>query len=102
MDNTQELLDVLKKLDKKIDRLTNLVTKISKTLHLVPVTEKEERELQLLQRSNLNLAAKVSAELDEMSPRDPADGDESIGALFSKMGDVFGDVIADDYLTGGV
>ena len=101
MDNNQDFLNKLSSLDKKIDRLTNLVTKIAKTLHLVPVTEKEEREIQLLQRGNLQQAAKVSADLDAMSPKNEAEGDESIATLFAKVDDIFGDVIADDFLHGG-
>lgn len=106
MDNSQEILETLTKLNKKVDKLTNLVTKIAKTLHLVPVTEKEERELQILQRSNLNLAAKVSAELDAMSPKDEHADDRFVNGLYgpsysSNPIDIYGDVIADD-LIGGV
>jgi hypothetical protein len=103
MDKAQEILDYLDKTNKKIDRLTTMVTKIAKTLHLIPVTEKEEKALQITQRTNLAIAAKVSAELDEMSPKPEGVGDQSIQSLFSNgLDDVFGDVIADDYLTGGV
>lgn len=103
MDKAQEILDYLDKTNKKIDRLTTMVTKIAKTLHLIPVTEKEEKALQITQRTNLALAAKVSEELDEMSPKPEGIGDQSIYSLFSNgLDDIFGDVIADDYLTGGV
>lgn len=103
MNEIQELLELMKKLDKKVDKLTNIVTKIAKTLHLIPVTEKEERDIQLLQRKNLALAAKVSEDLDEMSPKDESHGDVSIQSLYSNgLEDIFGDVVADDYLTGGV
>ncbi len=95
-----EILESLDKLHKKVDRLTNTVTKIAKTLHLIPVTEKEEREIQLLQRKNLNLAAKVSGDLDEMSPKPEGVGDESIQSLFTNIEDIFGDVVANDYLGG--
>ena len=103
MDTAQEILDYLDKTNKKIDRLTTMVTKIAKTLHLIPVTEKEEKALQITQRTNLAIAAKVAAELDEMSPKPEGIGDQAIQSLFSNgLDDVFGDVIADDYLTGGV
>ena len=103
MENYQEILDYLDKTNKKIDRITNMVTKIAKTLHLVPVTEKEERALQLMQRTNLAIAAKVSEDLDDMSPKDTSTADVSIQSLYSNgLEDIFGDVIADDYLTGGV
>lgn len=101
MEDYQKILDYLDKTNKKIDRLTTMVTKVAKSLHLIPVTEKEERDLQILQRNNLNLAAKVSAELDEMSPKPEGLGDESIQSLFSKsFGNVFDDVVADDFLGG--
>lgn len=102
MDEYQEILELLQKLNKKVDRLTNTVTKIAKVLHLMPVTEKEERELQLLQRTNLALAAKVSADLDEMSPKDEAFDNSTLQGIYSSdNASIFGDVIADDFLTGG-
>lgn len=105
MENNTEILEFLAKLDKKVDRLTNTVTKIAKTLHLIPVTEKEERDLQIMQRTNLGIAAKVSADLDALSPKqDESDTSylKSVYAAFSQPADIFSDVVADDYLTGGV
>lgn len=105
MENNTEILEFLAKLDKKVDRLTNTVTKIAKTLHLIPVTEKEERDLQIMQRTNLGIAAKVSADLDALSPKqDESDASylQSVYAAFSQPADIFSDVVADDYLTGGV
>lgn len=105
MENSTEILEFLSKLDKKVDRLTNTVTKIAKTLHLIPVTEKEERDLQIMQRTNLGIAAKVSADLDALSPKDKEDTSylQSFYAeAFSQPADIFSDVVADDYLTGGV
>lgn len=102
MDEYQEILELLQKLSKKVDKLTNTVTKIAKVLHLMPVTEKEERELQLLQRTNLALAAKVSADLDEMSPKDETFDNSTLQGIYSSDTEsIFGDVIADDFLTGG-
>jgi hypothetical protein len=63
----EEILQYLSKLDKKLDKILNMQTKIAKVLHLLPVTEKEERALQIQQRTNLNVAQKVSDELDAMS-----------------------------------
>lgn len=101
MEDYQKILDYLDKTNKKIDRLTTMVTKIAKTLHLIPVTEKEERDIQIAQRDNLNLAAKVSADLDEMSPKPEGQGDEFLQNLHRfDMNDIFSDVIADDYLGG--
>ena len=55
--------DICKKLtavEKKLDKLLNINTMVAKALHLLPVTEKEEREIQIQQRTNLKLAADVS------------------------------------------
>ena len=45
--------------------MTKLV-KIEKVLHLVPVTEKEEKAIQILQRKNMTVAVKVNDELNVM------------------------------------
>ena len=49
----------LTELDKKLTKILNLQTKIAKALHLVPVTAKEEKNLQILQSKNAQLAAQV-------------------------------------------
>lgn len=96
-----EVLAILKLLNKKVDKLTNIVTKMGKALHLITVTEKEERDIQLLQRNNLNQAAKVSAELDAMSPKQDTPAPEML-TIFDKFeqSELFGDVLGDDYLGG--
>lgn len=103
MENDTELKALLEqfssnfdKLSKKVDRMLTLNTKIAKSLHLIPVTEKEERELQLLQRANLQLAAKVNDDLNAMSPKKDSLHQLSIGAI--QISDVFSDALADDYL----
>jgi hypothetical protein len=97
-----EIINLLTKLDKKVDKLTNIVTKMGKTLHLIPVTEKEERDIQLLQRSNLAVAAKVSEELAAMSPKQDKEVPEML-TIFDNFerSELFGDVLGDDYLGGG-
>lgn len=106
MENNTEILEFLAKLDKKVDRLTNTVTKIAKTLHLIPVTEKEERDFQIMQRTNLGIAAKVSADLDALSPKQDTSDTSYLQSFyaeaFSQPEDIFSDVVADDYLAGGV
>jgi hypothetical protein len=101
MDN-EEIEQLLSKIDKKLDKLLNLNTKIAKFLHLVPVTEKEERELQILQRKNLAQAAKITQELDDMENK-PADNSHDLGSIFSVLenaptADVYDDVIGSDFL----
>ena len=101
MEFNTEVLELLRLLNKKVDKLTNIVTKMGKALHLVPVSEKEERELQLLQRKNLASAAKVSEELAAMSPKAESDLPEML-TVFDKFeqAELFGDVLGDDYLGG--
>lgn len=99
MPENQELIDLICKLDKKVDKLSNLVNKIAKTLHLIPVTEKEEREMQLTQRKNLQIAAKVNDDLNAMS-QDKPENNDSIFSIYNQAENIFGDVIADDFLGG--
>ena len=101
MDQFEELLELVTKLDKKVDKLTNIVTKIGKALHVLPVSEKEERDLQLLQRKNLEAAAKVASKLDAMSPKPEQELPEMLSVFDSfEQTELFGDVLGDDYLGG--
>lgn len=106
MDNTAEILTMLTdfvetidKLSKKVDKMVTLNTKIAKSLHLLPVSEREERELQILQRKNLQLAAKVNEDLAAMEPAAESLAQLSIGTL--QIEGVFSDVLGGDYLTEG-
>lgn len=97
----EEIIDLLNKLSKKIDKLTNIVTKMGKSLHLMPVTEKEERDIQLLQRANLAQAAKVSEELAAMSPEKESNVPEMISVFDNfEQSELFGDVLGEDLLGG--
>ena len=86
------------KLTKSVEKLLNINTKIAKTLHLLPVTEKEERDMQILQRKNLAMAAKVNDELNAMENKEELD--EYADVFSIDNGNVFNDVIADDFLGG--
>lgn len=91
----------LAKIDKKLDKTLNLLTKIAKTLHLLPVTEKEERALRLLQRDNMAAAAKVDGELEGMSPKRPESAAhlsimEDVGSLSEAQ--VYDGIIGDDLI----
>lgn len=88
-------VEVLTQLTKKIDKLVTLNTKIAKSLHLIPVTEKEEREIQLLQRSNLKLAAKVNEDLAALEPPAETFSQLTMGTL--EIAGVFSDVLGSDY-----
>ena len=95
----EEILQYLSKLDKKCDKILTMQTKIAKALHLLPVTEKEERAIQIQQRTNLNQAAKVSAQLDEMENKSSdSSNDASLGVnLFNAEKEVvYEDIIGND------
>ena len=77
MPENDEILQYLSKIDKKLDRILNLLTKIAKTLHLLPVTEKEERDIQLTQRKNLTQAAKVNDDLNKMENK-PSESQQTL------------------------
>ena len=96
-----EIIDLLTKLNKKVDKLTNIVTKMGKALHLIQVTEKEERDIQLLQRNNLAIAAKITQELNDMSPKDTPELPEMLTVFDNfERAELFGDVLGDDFLGG--
>ena len=101
LQTSEDVAELLIKLNKKLDKLTNIVTKIGKALHLIQVSEKEERDIQLLQRANLNLAAKVSEELDAMSPKTPSESPEML-TIFDTFDqdELFKDVLGEDFLGG--
>lgn len=96
MDDLKILSDKLDNLTKQVAKLLNINTKIGKVLHLLPVTEKEERNLQILQRKNLQIAAKVNDELNDMENK-PSE-DIEVGEMFHVTGNVFSDILADDFL----
>jgi hypothetical protein len=101
LDNNTEIIELLTALNKKVDKLTNIDTKVGKALHIIAVSEKEERDIQLLQRNNLKLAAKVSEELAALSPK-PDTNTPEILSIFDNFekNELFGDVLGDDYLGG--
>ena len=95
----QEALNLLAKLDKKLDKLLNLNTKIAKTLHLVPVTEKEERAIQVMRERNAQQAYKVDAERADMK-NELDDVFAPTMEILQSMAitDIYADVLADDML----
>lgn len=97
----EEILQYLSKIDKKQDKILKLVTMIAKTLHIVPVSEKEEREIQILQRKNAAIMQKIQEELANLE-----DNSEKVSTSLSIMdlftaseADVYEDIIGDDYIT---
>lgn len=98
MPDNDEILQYLSKIDRKQDKILNLLTKVAKTLHLLPVTEKEERDIQLLQRKNLAQAAKVNDDLNKMENK-PSESQQNL-ELYTTPQEVYGDVLGDDFLGG--
>ena len=95
----EEIGQLLSKIDKKMDKILNLQTKIAKVLHLLPVTEKEEKELQLLQRKNLATAAKVNDDLDAMENKgEPSHDLSNVFAALENATtiEIYDDVIGSD------
>lgn len=88
--------ELLAELVKKVDKLLSVNTKIAKCLHLLPVTEREEREIQLLQRKNLALAAKVNQDLNDLEAPKEDYAQLSFGAL--AVDNVFTDVLGEEFL----
>ena len=91
--------ELLTKIDKKLDKILNLQTKIAKALHLIPVTEKEERDIQIQQRKNLSQAAKVNDDLNAMENKN-IDSPPTLDDLFNSKETIFDDVLGDDFLGG--
>lgn len=101
--SNEEIEQLLLKVDKKVDKLLNLMTKIAKSLHLVPVTEKEERAMQIQQRTNLAQAAKINNELDALENKTDSDN-SNLGSLIDMIekasdSEILSDVIGEDYLS---
>ena len=42
-----EILEELNRIERKLDKILSLNTKIAKVLHLIPITEKEEKAFQI-------------------------------------------------------
>lgn len=97
----EEILQYLSKLDKKLDKVLKLVTTVAKTLHVVPISEKEERELQLLQRKNVNVIRKVQEEIANLEEKPKVNDTQTLNfnELFSSaQAEVYDDIIGDDFI----
>ena len=96
MEEYQQTFDTL---CKKVDKLLNLTTKIAKTLHLVPVTEKEEKAIQIMRERNAQQASKVLEERSDFK-NEIADVPAPTMEMFQSLtlSDIFSDVLADDVM----
>ena len=89
-----ELKDMLTEIVKRQDRILAQQTKILKALHLLPVTEKEERAMQIKQRESAGLALKVAQDLADMSGEKPA-APNSLMAIM-EAGEAYDGILGDD------
>lgn len=95
MDN-QEMFELL---NKKLDKLMNLVTKVAKTLHLVSVTEKEERAIQIMRERNAQQAFKVLEERSDFKNEVEEFAAPNMDVFKNlTLSDIFSDVLADDVM----
>lgn len=86
----------------KLVRANNrLLTTVAKALHLVPVTEKEEQDLQIMRRRNEEQASKVNSQLNAMQNIPDEYEENALGNMFQDTESIYGDIIADDFLEGG-
>lgn len=88
-------------LNKKIDKVLNQQTRIAKTLHLIPVTEKEERDIYATRLKNSEARNTLLSELNSKDEKAPSFVVPSLSEIFKPqeglMGyDYFSDVLADD------
>jgi hypothetical protein len=79
---------------KKQDKILAQQTKILKALHLLPVTEKEERAMQIQQRESAGMALKVAQDLADMAGEKPA-APNSLSEIISAE-DPYAGIIGDD------
>lgn len=96
----EELKKYFTDISKRQDKILKLLTMSLKALHLVPTSEKEEREMQIAQRKSYALSQKVNDELDIMENK-PSNTSKQLSLLdlFENLtDDVYNDVIANDYL----
>lgn len=97
--NDEEIGQLLSKIDKKLDKVLRLTTLVAKTLHIVPVNEKEEKEIQLLQRKNAATIQKVQEEIAALEKKDDKpDASLSFTKLLNASeAEIYNDVIGDDF-----
>jgi predicted nucleic acid-binding protein len=97
----EEILQILSKIDKKQDKILKLVTMVAKTLHIVPVSEKEEREIQVLQRKNAAVMQKIQEEIANLETEtEKVEDTLNMHSLFeASQAEVYADIIGDDFIT---
>lgn len=98
--SNEELGQLMSKIDKKLDKVLKMTTTIAKALHLVTVSEKEEREIQLLQRKNAAVMQKIQEEMANLEEK-PKDSNDilSFSALTTaNEAEIYADIIGNDII----
>ena len=93
-----EIQELLTQIVKKQDKILAQQTKIMKALHLLPVTEKEERALQIQQRENSGISLKVANDLADMAGESREEA-QNLGEMLNAT-DAYDGVLGDDVLGG--
>lgn len=91
-----EILEELNRIERKLDKILSLNTKIAKVLHLIPITEKEEKAFQIQRANNLNISKKVYDELEQF--KKPIESTENTDPFYFSNKDLFSDIIGNDFL----
>lgn len=81
-----EILKILKEQNEKLD----LVLKV---LHLIPISEEEEKQIQIKQRQTLRQSEKVLEDLDKMENIKQDVREEP----FATKQEIFSDILGDDF-----
>ena len=76
--------ELLEKISKNQDKILNMLTKVMKFLHLIPITEKEEKAFQIQQRKNIATIAKVSSDLDEIENKNSNTNDNNLFGIIEE------------------
>lgn len=91
-----EILEELNKIERKLDKILSLNTKIAKVLHLIPITEKEEKAFQIQRANNLNISKKVYDELEQF--KKPVESIDNTDPFYFSNKDLFSDIVGNDFL----
>lgn len=87
----------LDKICKKQDKILHMLTVVLKAMHLLPINEKEEKAIQLAQRKNATVIAKVNDELNALSKTEPLPDSLGLHNLDVDK-DVYNGILGDDIL----
>jgi len=94
-----ELEAKLAEIVKRQDKILAQQTKIMKALHLLPVTEKEEKAMQIQQRESAGIALKVANDLGEIAGDAKNEQRSLINQLLAEE-DPYADVLGSDVMGG--